>query len=305
MDNLNFVAIDFETATELKESICEIGITVVENSRIVESKSWLVKPLFNEYDPFNIDIHGIPPAMTENSPEFPDVWKDVEPYLSGQIVVAHHVAFDMYALKYVLETYQLPFPSFKFYCSCKIARYVIPDCDDYKLSTICNTLQIPIGIQHRALEDSKMCAEVFINLVNRSGVKTLEELESRYIFHCGYFSSDKFVPSLSCKKNIKAKDITGDSDLIDTNNYFYGKNVCFTGAFKYGSRYDLQKTIKNIGGEPVDSVTKKTDILVVGQQDYRVVGDSGMSAKQRKAISLQEKGHHIEIMSEVDFLLNL
>jgi DNA polymerase-3 subunit epsilon len=42
-------------------------------------------------------------------------------------------------------------------------------------------------------------------------------------------------------------------------------------------------------------VTKNTDFLVVGQQDYRVVGDDGMSSKQEKAIRLIEKGSDLEI----------
>ena len=46
-------------------------------------------------------------------------------------------------------------------------------------------------------------------------------------------------------------------------------------------------------------------ILVVGQQDYRVVGDSGMSNKQKKALKLLEKGQDIEILSEIEFLSRL
>jgi len=46
-------------------------------------------------------------------------------------------------------------------------------------------------------------------------------------------------------------------------------------------------------------------ILVVGQQDYRIVGDDGMSGKQEKAVKLIEKGSFLEIISEDDFLRNL
>lgn len=62
------------------------------------------------------------------------------------------------------------------------------------------------------------------------------------------------------------------------------------------------KKNKDVGGIPSDSVTKKTEVLVVGQQDYRVVGDSGMSNKQKKAFQLLEKGQDIEILSETEFL---
>lgn len=46
-------------------------------------------------------------------------------------------------------------------------------------------------------------------------------------------------------------------------------------------------------------------ILVVGQQDYRVVGDFGMSNKQKKALKLLEKGQGIERLSEIEFLSRL
>ena len=62
------------------------------------------------------------------------------------------------------------------------------------------------------------------------------------------------------------------------------------------------KKIVDVGGIATDSVTTKTDILVVGQQDYRKVGDSGMSHKQTKALQLLEKGKDIEILSESEFL---
>ena len=63
----------------------------------------------------------------------------------------------------------------------------------------------------------------------------------------------------------------------------------------------LQK-IKDVCGILSDCVTKKTEVLVVGQQDYRVVGEDGMSKKQEKAKALLDKGQDIEILSEIEFL---
>ena len=71
------------------------------------------------------------------------------------------------------------------------------------------------------------------------------------------------------------------------------------------TRNEAHQIIVTIGGTPGDSVRKDTDFLVVGQQDYRIVGDSGMSSKQRKAIDMVNKGHSIEVISEEDFLKNL
>ena len=43
MQGINFIAIDFETATGKRASICEAGICVVRDGKIVETRSWLVR----------------------------------------------------------------------------------------------------------------------------------------------------------------------------------------------------------------------------------------------------------------------
>lgn len=41
---MDFCALDFETATHERNSACELGICVVHNSAVVETKTWLIKP---------------------------------------------------------------------------------------------------------------------------------------------------------------------------------------------------------------------------------------------------------------------
>ena len=58
-------------------------------------------------------------------------------------------------------------------------------------------------------------------------------------------------------------------------------------------------------GFPQKGVNKTTQILVVGQQDYKRVGEDGMSSKQEKAMALKDAGQDIEIISEEQFLCML
>lgn len=74
MASFYFVALDIETATGKRSSICEIGIAVVKDSEIKESKSWLIKPDGNVYWNRNIDIHGITPSDTQDKPTLAEVW---------------------------------------------------------------------------------------------------------------------------------------------------------------------------------------------------------------------------------------
>lgn len=302
----NFIAIDLETANSCRSSICQIGITEVINGEIQEPKSWLVKPQNNSYDTFNMNIHGITPHDTENSPSFPDVWKEVAPYLDGKIVVAHNTSFDMYALRDAFDLYGIPYPTFDYFCTLRIARYIIKGCYSYSLNIVLNHLGIDFKNHHKADSDSNGCARLLLRCLEMDD-STLENLEEKYHFHRGKFAPNTFVGQLakSSKSTNILNELVEHPELIDEGNYFYGKIVCFTGTCQYGKRKELLQRIKNIGGIPSDSVTKNTEILVVGQQDYRVVGDDGLSGKQKKAMKLLENGQNIEILSEAEFLCRI
>lgn len=83
MDNFSFVALDIETATGKRSSICEIGITIVKDSKIAESKSWLIQPKDNSYWRRNIEIHGINPEDTQNKPTLADIWEEIKGYIEN------------------------------------------------------------------------------------------------------------------------------------------------------------------------------------------------------------------------------
>lgn len=206
MENLDFVAIDLETATSHRNSICEIGIAIVKNSEIIESKSWLVKPEDNRYDYFNICIHHITPEMTEYAPPFPIVWKEVETYLTNNVVVAHNSSFDMYVLKDTFLANNMPFPTFKHFCSYRTAKYIVKGCSSYSLPNICEALTIPFGTHHRAEGDSIGCANVFIKCLELAEIHSLEELQDKYNFRCGEFTINSFTPQST--RSSKSKSIS-------------------------------------------------------------------------------------------------
>ena len=304
-EKINFVALDLETATSVRSSICQIGITEVVNGNPQTSKSWLVQPEGNIYDSMNIWIHGITPEDTKNSPSFPEVWKEVLPYLQGKIVVAHNTSFDMYSLRDAFDKYCMEYPSFDYFCSLRIARYIIKGCYSYSLDVVLNHLGIVFEHHHKADCDSLGCAILLLKCLEIDNC-TFEDLEKKYNFHKGRFAPNTFIAHLKNEKpynyNSLIKSLEEHPEFIDEGNYFFGKSVCFTGTCQYGNRRELLQRVKDIGGIPMDNVTNDTDVLVVGQQDYRVVGSDGMSGKQKKALKLLEKGHDIEILSEKEFI---
>lgn len=112
MNNINFIAIDFETATPKRASIYEVGLCVVRNDKIKETRSWTVQPEENLYSYWNIQCHGIKPEDTENSPSFLEVWEETERlYLDKfNTLVAHNASFDRSCLEHSASLYHIHLP---------------------------------------------------------------------------------------------------------------------------------------------------------------------------------------------------
>lgn len=309
-DLINFIALDFETANSFRGSICEIGLAVIEKGKMIKSRSWLIQPKNNVYDHFNTYIHGINPQMTKASPTFKEVWPEVQELIQNQIVVSHNTAFDMYSLADALNDSGIGLPIFDYFCSLRLSREVFPGLISYSLPSLCKELNIEFNTHHRAEADAIGCAEIFLRILSELQIDNIDYLQEKLHFKKGRFDGNQHCPQrkkdaykIKYKGN-SLKELKVDEAKFDESNYFYGKEVCFTGSFSFGVRRDLLQAIANIGGSPSNSVTKTTNVLVVGQQDYRIVGADGMSSKQKKAISLIEKGQDLEIMSESEFLSN-
>ncbi|HAT76076.1 MAG TPA: exonuclease [Flavobacterium sp.] len=150
----NFTAIDFETASGYRNSICQVGLVQVEEGIITHSLNLLVQPPNNYYWSDFIDIHGITPAMTKNEPTFDQIWHLVAPFIEGKNVVAHNgFSFDFPVLDKTLFHYGLTIPAYNKYCTYKIYRSNLAD--------LCQEHNIPLN-HHDALSDAQACAKLWL-----------------------------------------------------------------------------------------------------------------------------------------------
>ena len=153
-----FTAIDFETAQHARTSICQVGLVRVEAGSVVRELSLLIQPPDNFYREDFIEIHGITPQATAQSPTFDGVWPQVEPYIAGQRVVAHNgFRFDFDVLKQTLGLYGLLVPGFEKICTLKIYSK--------RLAVLCAEHRIPL-VHHDALSDARACAELYLRSLN-------------------------------------------------------------------------------------------------------------------------------------------
>lgn len=311
---MDFVAIDFETADFNRWSPCEVGITTVENFEIVDRVSCLIKPpCYPNFDSFNIKIHGITADMVKDSPTFDEVYHSmIKERISGKLVVAHNAAFDIGVLRDTLDEYNIQWPSLQYVCTLTLARRLMRELHNYSLPDVHHYLGLgKLPNHHRAIDDSEAAANVLIKIFKVHQVSSIDDIATFLDYNLGIVSPDSITGFTKKKKNIAIKDryslseLASDESTFNEASVFFNKNVSFTGKLTSMLRGEAAQIITRIGGKFVDKLTNSTNILVVGQQDISVVGDSGLSGKQKKVADLKKKGIDIEVMSEQDFLQNI
>lgn len=87
----------------------------------------------------------------------------------------------------------------------------------------------------------------------------------------------------------------------EPNVIFENKTFCITGVLKRGNREALQNDIIKLGGIPTESVNKKTDYLIIGDNGNPAWAFSCYGRKVEKALSLRKEGHTIMLIHEFDF----
>lgn len=164
---MDFLALDFETATTQPDSPCELGIAIVRGGVVREVRNWLIKPpQWPFFSPYNIAVHGIRPQDVAQAPCWKDIWGEVAELLAGQVVVAHNAAFDMTVLRSTLVGHGLRPPAFHYFCSVSMARRVWPGHRSYGLGPMCAFHRIPLK-HHRAGHDAEATAELVLRATDQ------------------------------------------------------------------------------------------------------------------------------------------
>ena len=303
---MNFIAIDFETANEKRNSPCSIGIVVVKEGNVVEKVHYLIKPKEMRFKPINIGIHGIRPAMVENAPEFDVIWEKIKPYFENNLVIAHNAAFDISVLRKSAELYDIELPEFNYICTMKLARNFYKNIDNAKLNTFNDLLGYEFK-HHDALYDALACSNILTNICAELNCYDIEKISNLLGVTIGRVDKDGYKPSSAKGRvyRISTKIYSYKRErIIDrfAENAFKDEVVVITGRLSSMSRDEAYRIVRLLGGSTGSSVTKKTTILVSNMNGIADLKRDEMSIKMKKAVDLYEKGQSIKFLNEEEFL---
>lgn len=279
-ENLNnYTVIDLETTGKYITTceIIEMSAVKIRFGKVADTFTTLVKPkgiLPKEVT----QLTGITPDMLKNAPIITESIEDYVNFIGNDVILGHNITsfdsnliYDAYFTYSGLEFNNDMLDTYHYARCCNI------DVPDYKLVTLAEYFNIENNNAHRALNDCLVNFEVY------------EDLKP---FYNGCY---KCSSTLSNKEKF---EIYNDLDL----SQFVGKQICLSGEFELCTKSEFTSKLLSIGGIVKNSVTSKTDFLIVGSKGSERYNFGNYGTKVKKALELQEKGKHIKIIKEEDML---
>lgn len=308
---MKFACISFYTVNLTKSDPYRMDISLFEGEAVKETKTYRFNVGDALIDPIYINI---PESELRSGISFSDQWEKIKGLLNEYKSVCCFRSGDHFnALYQTLKKNSLSFPDIILFDAQNMARRSFPDRVEYSYTGICRDLNIQI--ENSSYIDTCSIAKLVIRFLEETNCPSIDYFFEKYGYIPGRMSSDgAYIKSfLKRKRDVlsikdpKAEKLSPEEGTsVDPNNFFFGKNVLFTGSFKewgFETKTECQQLIVNIGGYAQSGLNSHTNVLVEGIQvsTKKENGSFTMSGKQKQARAKKEKGQDIEIISGDDF----
>jgi DNA polymerase-3 subunit epsilon len=168
-----FVAFDLETTglDSRLDRIVEIGAQRFTREGPIDRYESLVDPGFPMPEAA-FRVNGISSAMLEGQPSLEQVLPELVAFFSGAVLVAHNAAFDAgfinESLTRLYDDGYVRIPALPNLVadSLQLARRIFPARSRYRLQDLAKDLGVQALAAHRALDDARLCMEVFTACCN-------------------------------------------------------------------------------------------------------------------------------------------
>lgn len=284
---LDYVVLDLETTgfSAQYDEIIEVSCLRVRNSIVVDKYSSFVKPE-SAIDEYITELTGITNEAVSDAPSISSVLPSVVDFIDSDIIVGQNVSFDINFLYDVCSSLLGITFSNDYVDTMRMSRKLYPELNHHRLIDIVQHLNIEHSDFHRSLNDCNMAQKCFEAM--------------RCEAHLKYPNIEDFITAFSRKSHNKldANSLSTSVTEFDTLHPLFGKLCVFTGVLEKMDRKDAMQIVLDFGGQCGNAVTKKTNYLILGNNDYCSTIKDGKSGKQKKAEEYKLCGCDIEIIPE-------
>lgn len=176
----SFVVVDIETTglNPATERIIEIGAVRVREDKIEQEFDVLINP-GRSLSSFIVELTGITDEMLEGAPDIREGLERFLDFAGEDILMGHHISFDYSFLKKNIVNTGGSFER-KGIDTLKIARVALPDLESRSLERLCGYYGIINEHAHRACDDARATAELYLRLKKDFYGKS-EELDKLFL----------------------------------------------------------------------------------------------------------------------------
>ena len=206
-----YVVFDLETTgfSPIKDKIIEIGAVKVENGVIRDHYSTFVNP--GVPIPFQItQLTSITDQMVMGSPDIETVLPEFLEFVGDAVLVAHNASFDVGFIEQNCR-YQDIEPDFTSVDTVALARILLPTLSKFKLNVVAKALNISQEHHHRAVDDARVTAEIFVKFIQMLHDMDIYDLEKLNQYGAHNVEAVKKLPTYHVI--ILAKNNTGRVNL--------------------------------------------------------------------------------------------
>ncbi len=172
----SYVVFDLETTgfSSIQDKIIEIGAVKVEDGVITDTYSTFVNPKVPI--PFRItQLTSITDSMVMDAPDIETVLPQFLAFVKDAVLVAHNASFDVGFLEQNCR-YQDIVPDFTSVDTVSLARILLPSLSKFKLNVVAKALNITQEHHHRAVDDARVTAEIFVKFIEMLRERKVEDL---------------------------------------------------------------------------------------------------------------------------------
>ncbi|HEX6624507.1 MAG TPA: exonuclease domain-containing protein [Pyrinomonadaceae bacterium] len=165
----DYVVFDVETTGPKTPPgrIMELGACRVSGGRIVGEFQTLVNPRA-PIPPFISQLTGISDTMVSAAPLFAEIAPAWLEFADRAVLVAHNAPFD---IRFINHELSLVYPGRRMsnahICTVSLARRAVPELPSHRLHLLAEHFAVHFPRRHRAGDDARATAEVFIRLLER------------------------------------------------------------------------------------------------------------------------------------------
>lgn len=175
-----FVVVDLETTglDPMRDEIVEIGAVKIKNSEIVEEYHTLIKPT-KSMSRMSERLTGINDEMLKDAPTFEEVFPGFLEFIKDATLVAHNANFDYRFLRSAVKRVLNEEWEFQYIDTLGLSKALL-DMKSYSLDRIAKKLKIGDFRHHRALDDARITAKIFlrfIEMLKLRGINRINQLE--------------------------------------------------------------------------------------------------------------------------------